>query len=218
MRVRPARRPRSSSSTASRCRRANSAGRYRAPVHQHASIRWRIPLRGDRRLARVRALPRAPRRRADPVRVLPRARLARGASALAGARALQRFFHRHRARRHRRPCLRGGPVPDPGRTAAGAEAAYPALAAAVGHSDVAPGRKTYPGSLLRLGSPGRARGRAPAVSGKGRPGSPGAPQRAVVTRQGILPSSPALARMPIPVVPAQAGTQCRCIALLNQMQ
>ena len=59
------------------------------------------------------AFPDPPRRRAGPVRVVRRARLARRRVALAWPRRLQRLLDRHRARRARRRGLRGRAVRRP---------------------------------------------------------------------------------------------------------
>ena len=97
-----------SSSTTSACRRANSAVPASSSSSPTASIRRRTRSTLDRGRESVRSLPDPARRRADPVRAVREARVARRRIELEGRDALQRFLDRNRNGRHGRGAVHGG--------------------------------------------------------------------------------------------------------------
>ena len=154
--------------TASACRRGSSAARGSTGCSPATCRRDAHPSFAERaRPARLGARAHPPRRGAGAVRALRRARLACRDVRVPRPRRLQRLLDRGGAGGHRRP----SPYTD---------AQYAALASLprrssaatrrwprehiVGHSDVAPGRKTDPGDELRLGPAARGAGRAPACA------------------------------------------------------
>ena len=122
--------------------------RHRAPVHQPARRRPPSLLRDDRGAARIGAFPGPARRRADPVRVVQRARVARRRSRRGGAASAatisrsassSRARTTSRTRRRNTRCSRG--------SFAALRRRYP-IADIAAHSEIAPGRKSDPGEAF----------------------------------------------------------------------